>query len=202
MFAPAQKNEMDQNKTITNYLILEDAARNFYAGVVWSHKIQEKQADIYASRFSCLKLLNIITSSLATAGIISTIFIDPFWVKLVSAIISFISLCISAYLKFFDLQRLATSHKSTANKLIFIRDRFRFLITEIKIQDESVQNLKDKFEQLIKDTNNIYQDAPNTTDAAVKEAKKALQIKHDNSFTDDEIDSYLPALLRKTSHDK
>ena len=70
------------------------------------------------------------------------------------------------------------------------------------MQDESVQNLKDKFEQLIKDTNNIYQDAPNTTDAAVKEAKKALQIKHDNSFTDDEIDSYLPALLRKTSHDK
>ena len=33
---------------IDNYKTLEDVVRDSYAGVVWSHKIQEKQSDIYA----------------------------------------------------------------------------------------------------------------------------------------------------------
>ena len=31
---------------IDNYGMLEDVVRDSYAGVVWSHKIQEKQSDI------------------------------------------------------------------------------------------------------------------------------------------------------------
>ena len=31
-----------------SYKILEDIVRESYVGVVWSHKIQEKQSDIYA----------------------------------------------------------------------------------------------------------------------------------------------------------
>lgn len=36
---------------IDNYGVLEDVVRDSYAGVVWSHKIQEKQSDIYAEKF-------------------------------------------------------------------------------------------------------------------------------------------------------
>lgn len=42
---------------IENYKMLEDVVRDSYASVVWSHKIQEKQADIYAEKFKKWKPL-------------------------------------------------------------------------------------------------------------------------------------------------
>ena len=39
--------------------------------------------------------------------------------------------------------------------------------------------------------------APNTTPKAVERAHQALKIQNDNTYTDDEIDSLLPAELRE-----
>ena len=39
------------------YSILEDSVRNTFGSVVWSHKIQEKQADIYFHNINAWKLL-------------------------------------------------------------------------------------------------------------------------------------------------
>ena len=59
--------------------VLEDVARNLFANVVWTHKIQEKQAEIYEHRFKWLSVINIIFAALTSAGIVSTIFVDPTW---------------------------------------------------------------------------------------------------------------------------
>ena len=39
--------------------------------------------------------------------------------------------------------------------------------------------------------------APATTNQAVKMAKDALQVTEDNTFSEEEIDSYLPPALKK-----
>lgn len=70
---------------IADYEKLEDSVRNSYGSVVWSHKIQEKQADIYSNKYKILETINIATASLTSAGIIAIIFVDPFWLKLISA---------------------------------------------------------------------------------------------------------------------
>ena len=41
-------------KKIDDYLLLEDNVRHSYMSVVWSHKIQEKQADILTSKYHYL----------------------------------------------------------------------------------------------------------------------------------------------------
>ena len=71
--------------------------RDSYASVVWSHKIQEKQADIYAEKFKKMENVNIVAASLTSVGIVALIFTDPLWVKLVSALISFATGYITAY---------------------------------------------------------------------------------------------------------
>lgn len=107
---------------IENYKMLEDVVRDSYASVVWSHKIQEKQADIYAEKFKKMETVNIGAASLTSVGIVALIFTDPLWLKLVSALISFATVYITAYFKSFDLQKFITSHKAAANKLIAVRD--------------------------------------------------------------------------------
>ena len=117
---------------IDNYQVLEDAVRDSYGGVVWTHKIQEKQADICAVKFKKMETVNIVAASLTSAGIIAIIFTDPLWLKLISAIVSFATVYITAYYKSFDLQKLVASHKATANKIIAVRDKYKVLLTEIK----------------------------------------------------------------------
>lgn len=182
---------------IDNYRVLEDVVRDSYAGIVWSHKIQEKQSDIYAKEFKWMKNINIGATSLTSAGIIAMIFTDPLWLKLISALISFATVYITAYLKSFNLQKLITSHKTTANKLISVRDQYKVLLTEIKLQSDSVENLLSRYNDLVKETDSIYLEAPSTTEEAVDKASKALKIKKDNTFSGEEIDSFLPSSLRR-----
>lgn len=182
---------------IDNYGVLENVVRDSYAGVVWSHKIQEKQSDIYAEKFKKMETINIGAASLTSVGIIAMIFTDPLWLKLISALISFATVYITAYFKFFDLQKLITSHKATANKLISVRDQYKVLLTEIKLQSDSVENLLSRYNELVKETDSIYLEAPSTTEEAVDKASEALKIKKDNSFPDEEIDPFLPSSLRR-----
>lgn len=187
----------DEKQVIENYEVLEDVVRDSYSGIVWSHKIQEKQSDIYAEKFKKLETINIFAASLTSVGIVAMIFTDPLWLKLASAIISFATVFITAYFKSFDLQKLITAHKATANRLIAVRDRYKILLTEIKLQNDSVANLLLKYNALVDEADAIYQEAPSTTDEAVERASEALKVKKDNSFSDEEIDSFLPSSLRR-----
>lgn len=182
---------------IDDYKTLEDAVRDSYSSVVWSHKIQEKQSDIYAKKFKMMETINIGTASITSVGIIAMIFSDPLWLKLISALISFATVYITAYFKSFDLQKFITSHKTTANKLIAVRDQYKVLLTEIKLQSDSIENLLKRYKELVERTDAIYLEAPTTTDEAVDKASDALKVKKDNTFTDNEIDSFLPKALRR-----
>lgn len=58
-----------------NYQILLDEVRQNFASVVWTHKVQEKQADIYAKHYKRLETANIIAAALTSCGIVSVIFV-------------------------------------------------------------------------------------------------------------------------------
>ena len=111
--------------------ILEDAVRDMYARAVWSHKVQEKQATIYQKRYKWMETLSILCASLTSIGILSTIFTDQLWIKIVSAVLSFATVFISAYFKSFNLSVLMKTHKESANKLLSIRNEITCLLTSI-----------------------------------------------------------------------
>ena len=83
------------------YKKLEALVRQLFASVTWSHKIQCKQADIYSDRYQFLKIVTIITSALTSAGIFSVIFANQLWIKIVSALMSFIVTAINSFFKSF-----------------------------------------------------------------------------------------------------
>ena len=76
---------------------METSVKRSYASVVWSHKIQEKQCDIYTRQYKLLETLNIIAASATSVGILSLIFTNQFWIKIISAILSFVTIFVSAY---------------------------------------------------------------------------------------------------------
>lgn len=179
------------------YLVLEDNVRHSYMSVVWSHKIQEKQADILTNYYKILEIFRVVCATLISCGLISLIFTDQFIVKLITTFISFISAVISMLFKSFDTQKLITNHKNTANELLAIRNQFQLLLVDIKMKNKDKSELMKIYNNLIVQLDDIYRTAPNTTDKAVKRAKEALDVKKDNEFLDEEIDSNLPESLRR-----
>lgn len=71
------------------------------------------------------------------------------------------------------------------------------LILQIRMKQKTAVELYSKYELLMNQLHKVYSESPNTTDAAVKNAKLALNVTLDNTFSDEEIDSYLPKELRK-----
>ena len=50
---------------------------------------------------------------------------------------------------------------------------------------------------LLKQLHSVYAGAPSTTHQAYRKAQEALKRYEDMTFTDDEIDAFLPAVLKK-----
>lgn len=176
---------------------MESEIRNKYASVVWSHKIQEKQADLYSKGYKRMETANILSASLTSVGVVSLIFTDQFWLKIISALISFVSVFVSAYFKSFKLNDLIKLHKATANQLLRIRDELEVLLLDIRMQNNSADIIANNYKKTLDKLHSIYDDAPSTTDKAVTLAREALNITKDNSFCDEEIDGFLPDSLRR-----
>jgi hypothetical protein len=54
-----------------NMEIIENRMNDLYVRLSWSHKIQEKQADIYKNTDKVIKITRIVLASLTSSGIIS-----------------------------------------------------------------------------------------------------------------------------------
>lgn len=168
--------------------------------MVWTHKIQEKQADIYLEKYNRLEFIRILLSALTSSGIFAVLFVDKFWLKLITAIVSAISLFISTYFKTYDLKLLQKEHKKSALSFLELREELVSVLCDIKMNKYTEEDLLKKRDNLIKKKIEI---AKNTLDAsveAVNKASESLKVKQDNTYTDEEIDSFLPLLARKKNN--
>lgn len=177
--------------------LLEAQIRECYGRVVWSHKTQEKCADIILKRNDLLKWMQIVLSTLTTTGLIVTIFGDVLWVKITSAIISAVLLLLNTYLKSKDLGAIAQQHSDAAADIWNIRENYLSLITDLKMDDANVETIRKKRDKLQERLATIYKGSPRTISKAYEEAKKALKLNEEMTFSDEEIDCFLPVELRK-----
>ena len=179
------------------YQILLDVVRQNYMSVVWTHKIQIKQADIYASNYRKLQTANVILAAATACGAVS-IFAnqDSLAPKIITVILSFLTTAVTTYLKSFDLKSMEKQHKDAAEQFLVFRNELLHLIGEIHMQEKLVNELDEKFQRIEETLNALYLSAPSTTDEAVKGAKKALETNNDYTYTNDEIDRFLPPTLK------
>lgn len=179
------------------YEILEDNVRKHYTDIAWTHKIQEKEADLLAKKYKKMEILRITTSALTSAGVTSVIFSDFFLVKIITALLSFAALFVNLFFESFNLKNMIAEHKKTANEIVGIRNELQVLLMDIRLREKSFEFLENEYKRLLKSMKEIYKTAPQTSKEAVEMASKALKNLNENSYSDDEIDILLPKSLRK-----
>jgi len=187
---------MERNSQIK---IFEAQIRELFGRVVWTHKTHEKCADILKKRSSNVKLMQIILSAVTTTGIMVSVFGDEKWVGVVTALISTSLLGLNTYLKKHDLGQIAQKHANSATALWNIRETYLSLLTDIKAENISVDEIVSKRDKLQKELLGLYKGAPRTISKAYKEASEALKTNEELTFSDEEIDNFLPKELRKST---
>lgn len=179
--------------------ILTDAIRDSFARTTYTHKTYEKQLEIQYKNLNWYRWIRFVVIAITATGAISVIFIDVYLAKLLTALFAVISLFLTLYGLGLKPEESVSELQRTARDLWYVREKYFHLIADIKsgaINDERAIKIRD---ELTEKLNEIHHDAPQTTSRAYKKAQEALKLKEEMTFTDTEIDNFLPAGLKKNN---
>lgn len=179
------------------YNLLESQIREIYGRVVYTHKTHEKCADVLKQRSDCLKFLEIFLSAATTTSILVVVFGEGKVFQIIAAVCSTILLGITLYSKDFNLLAIAEKHKQAALDVLEVREKLLSLLVDIRIGNTPIEDLQNKRDVLNEQLINVYKGAPKTINKAYQLASKALQENEEFTFSDEEIDKFLPEQLRK-----
>jgi hypothetical protein len=180
-------------------LVLEGQLRECYGRVVYSHKTHEKCADILLKRHGLIKVSQIVLSALVTGGIISTFFGTGNCGAAVSVVLSTMLLALNSYTKDYDLGEIAQKHRHAGSNLWIIREKYLSLLTDIRVGDVPLDVVRERRDELTNELHGVYAGAPSTNYKAYKKAQEALKNLEDMTFSNDEIDAFLPQELKRNS---
>ncbi len=77
-----------------------------------------------------------------------------------------------------------------------IRERYLTLLVDIVMGERPIETLQKERDSITADLGKIYESAPATTSKAYAKAQAALKTKEDLTFADEEIDAFLPGVLK------
>ena len=178
--------------------ILESQIREIYGRVIYTHKTHEKCSDILTSRRKTLRVVEILLSAATTTSVLIVVFGEGQCFKFLSALLSTALLALTLYSKDFDLSAIAEKHKQAALEILAIRESLLSLLVDIKVGNKPVEALQSKRDNINLRLVNIYKGAPDTTAKAYHKASKALKENEEFTFSNEEIDKFLPESLRRT----
>jgi len=185
------------NDTSDSRAILEGQLRECFGRVVYSHKTHEKCADLLLTRLSKIKLWQIILSAITTGGFVASVFGAGKIGALVGVLVSTMLLALNAYTKNYDLGELSQKHRQAGADLWIIREKYLSLITDLRMGEKPIETLQTERDDLLEELHSVYSGAPSTTYQAYKKAQKALQELEDMTFSDEEINAFLPKELKR-----
>ena len=92
---------------------------------------------------------------------------------------------------------MAQKHKQAANDIWLVREKYQSLITDVAIGNKSLEAIQQERDVLMKKLHSVYSGAPSTNSQAYQKAQKALKQNEDMTFSDEEIDAFLPKELKR-----
>jgi len=185
---------MDQNSQVNRIGILNQTKEN-YGKLVYTYTTHLKAANILTKRNNIIKWILIILSALTTGGLITIICVDNIKaVEIITAIITTVTLALTAYQKSSSMESRIVAHTQTANELWKLREEYLSYLTDFDSLSDS--KVLDKRDYLTEKLGNIYAHEPLTNSKAYSLAQKALKTEEEQFFTPEELDMLLPKHLR------
>jgi len=138
-----------------------------------------------------------ILSAITTSGVFITALGENKKAGIIAAVVSIMALVLSAYAKKYDLGGMAQKHAAAAASIWDVRENYFSLLTDIRAAAIGPEDIRKRRDKLQNDLYKIYKGSPRTISKAYSEASKALQDMEEMTFSDEEIDKFLPKSIKK-----
>lgn len=178
--------------------VLESQVRDAFGRAAYTHKTHEKMAERLHVDFERLSWAQIVLAALTAGGAVGALFTkDTSCFAIGTAVLSVATLAANFYKKDLDPGGLAQKHRSVAADVWNVREAYLSLLTDIRDSSITMKDLRTRRDKLQADLYKIYKGAPSTDGDAYGEAQDALKNKEDLTFSDAEIDAFLPGPLKR-----
>ena len=182
---------------MSDFTALEEQIRECFARVVYTHKAHEKMAEDCARKLRNYKWLQILISALTASTAFLAIVRDSGYAKWCTALLSVIGIWATGYMKGLDPGGSAQKHRDAAASLWAIRESYLSLLTDLRMKSVGEEEAAKMREALQSRLAAIYKGAPQTNAKAYAAAQKALKENEEYTFSDAEINKFVPESLRK-----
>lgn len=161
---------------IDNYTELQKLAQKSYDDARWTHKINEKQAELLTSRHNLITISEILLTALTCGGVAALASnIEIPFLKFASIMFSTFSLGITLVEKNYNFDSKSHTYKIYAEKYLELRNLFELLQLKIKTRQGSINELTNEYEKLQKEYNNLCKVSPLTGKKAYILAEKEFK---------------------------
>jgi len=171
-------------------------ARELYGRVVYSHKVHEVEREQCAKTVFWMNICNIALAAVTTVFAVIAASLKPVWAMWSTAALAGASVCFVIWQSSFDPAGKESQQRVAAKEMLWLREQFLLLISNCHRLNPNVEHLSRSLESLTAQVTAAYKFVPGTSSKAYGEADRRLK-GGQFTFSDDEIDSFLPTVLRK-----
>lgn len=155
-------------------------------------------ADGCSTRLRHLKWGQIVLSALTAAGAVGVVFDrSSAFFTYGTLLLSVGMLILNSYAKDLNPGAETQKHREAASDIWNVRESYLSLLTDIRDSSVPLTKLRTRRDELQSALHKIYKAAPRTDDIAYGKAQTALKDNEELTFSDAEIDAFLPAPLRR-----
>lgn len=166
--------------------------RESFGRVVYSYKTYEKECEIQELNAKKFKWVNLVVLTVGSSGLLGSLITDQSLLLVIGAIFTFAGLGLAIFQMSFNPEEKAYKYKQTAHQLWQVREKYTCFIADImgsKVLPDEIQRRRD---QLLCDLDLIYKNALPTSSKAYAFASTALKKDEEFTFSDEEINKFLP----------
>lgn len=166
--------------------------RESFGRTVYSHKTYEKEFEIQEFKSNIFKWSNIVILTIGSSTLLATLITDRNELLITGSVFTALGLALAIFQLSFNPEEKAYKYKQSANQLWQIREKYTCLIADImseKIKDDDVHLKRDA---LLKELDLVYKNSLPTSATAYCKASKALKELEEFTFSDSEINKFLP----------
>ena len=176
--------------------------RESFGRVAYSHKTHEKAAEIESRHSVIVKWANIVLITITSGSLLTTIVTNQVLLAYLGALLSVATLAFTIFQLSFNPEEKAAKHRQLAKELWYVRERYVNLIADMTSGQAGSETIVVQRDRLIEELKLIYKFAPVTSSKAYKKAQEALKINEELTFSDNEIDQFLPTELKLGKEEK
>ncbi|MFL4356302.1 SLATT domain-containing protein [Streptococcus uberis] len=163
--------------------------------IVYSITTNEKEIGQILFWKKVRQIISIILSAITVSPAFSSLFDNNLFWNFFSAIAGIILLCLSSYNLRTDSDSILIELKTSADSLWEIREKYVSLLIDFDAFE--IEQIRNKRDELVRATADVYKKRPKTSQRAYSKAQKAIQDEEEQTFNKGEAELLLPEVLRK-----